>query len=308
MPTATAQPPRDDVDEAHCRARGGGPAEDVEAVLARLEAGGPGLANPRRVASEPESNLDAVRQWVTARGWRPGRAASPPPTALAELYAQHAASLGWARDWLAPGEVARCLRVLGWRDFLRGGRRGFRVDVDTAAALALAAPGTATVRRGKRPRRRPAPPKRVAPLFHAVLADVRRTRARPLVDTLGRVWPSARVAASLLPRVHHQDVQRAASRGGPAAGALWRYLTPAEVARVPPMHLSGHVLPALAWRSAVTAHGAARLDACPACGTAIAVAQCGVAPAPSPQASPGPPASMGPAGGPTDIPAPNSDW
>lgn len=307
MPTPDAKPPRDDADEAHCRARGGGLADDVEAVLARLEAGGPGLANPRRVASEPESNLDAVRQWVTARGWRPGRAASPPPTALAELYAQHAASLGWARDWLAPGEVARCLRVLGWRDFLRGGRRGFRVDADTARALEAAAPGASAIRRGKRPRRRPAPPKRVAPLFHAVLADVRRTRARPLVDTLGRVWPSARVAASLLPRVHHQDVQRAASRGGPAAGALWRYLTPAEVARVPPMHLSGHVLPALAWGGTVAAHGASRLEACPTCDTPIAVAQRGGTPAPSPQASPGPPASMGPAGGPTHIPCPNSD-
>lgn len=274
--------------------------DDVSAALGRLEAGGPDVANPRRMAAEPTSHLDAVRQWVTARGWKPGRHATPSLAALAGLLARFAQEAGWAWDGVPPRELSRCLKALGFVPYFTGGRRGFRVDADTARALALAAPTPKRRLKQPHPRRRPAATRRVTPPFWPL-----PPRARPLVDTLGRVWPSARVAAAALPRVNHQDIQAAAKgRRAGVGGCLWRYLSPAEVARVPPMHLAGHVLQALAWRGTVSAHDAAGLDACPACGAR----RLADAPTPSPQASPGPPASMGPAGGPTHIPAPNSDW
>lgn len=111
-----------------------------------------------------------------------------------------------------------------------------------------------------------------------------------MVDTRGRVWPSARVAAPLV-RSHHVTLQRAASRGTGAAGCLWRYLTPSEVALVPPTARAGDALPRLAWPGAVSAHG-----------LAVRGPPHGLEPTHPPQDSPTPP-SMGPkAGGPRHTP------
>lgn len=284
--------------------------DEVEAALARLEAAGPRGAHETDVPDgangpfpgQPMSPLAGVREWVTATGWRPGHGTSPPAKLLAVAFERFARERGWALDSLTAPEVARCLRKLGWVSFVRGKRTHFRVDRATAARLEAMTPGAAAVRQGKRVRRRPAPLRhRLVPLFHAVLSGHKaRMRAKPVVDTLGRVFPTARVAASLLPRVYHQDIQRAAQKGGPANGLLWRYLTPAEVAAVPPMHRSGQVMPALAWRSAATGV----VDGvCSACGTRIAETQyvAGVdsPPHPTPQDSPTPGGLESQGGGPT---------
>lgn len=306
--------PKDAADDgAHCRDRGGSEPDDVEAALARLEAAGPGGAHVSGELDGPDgrgfdadgplSPLAAVREWVKSEGWRPGYGASPPASLLAVVFERFLRGRGWVMEPLTGPELSRCLRRLGWEPYKRGRQRGFRVDRATAARLEAITPGAAAVRQGKRVRRRPAPLRhRLVPLFHAVLSGHKlRRRAKPVVDTLGRVFPTARVAASLLPRVYHQDIQRAALNGGPANGLLWRYLTPAEVAAVPPMHKSGQVMPALAWRSAA----AGVVDrVCSTCGTRLASTQCvaGVDSPPHttpPQDSPTPGGLESQAGGPT---------
>lgn len=264
-----------DDDVALCRARGGELPDDVLAELAALESGAAPVPAPP-LAWEPPSAFLAVKAWVAARGMRPGAHPSPPPSSLGEDFSRYARGEGWALDSLAKGQLGRHLRTLGFRPFCRGSRRGVRVDRDSAAVL-WAASGLASTPKARPKRfvpRRPTYQRPAAPLFHEVLKDGRRSRARPLVDTLGRVWPTARIAASLLPRVSHGDIQAAAKgkRKG-TGGCLWRYLTPDEVARIPPMHRAGHVLPAMAWAGT---HGgtrdAVRGEACPACGAARQVA------------------------------------
>lgn len=278
--------------------------DDVSAALARLEAGGPESANPRRDASEPACALDAVRAWVTARGWRKGAHLSPGMARLGEAFEGYARASGWALDSLPRNTLGVHLKRLGFTAAVRGGVRGVLVSRETAEALWAGVPRK--LRAAHRPTRRPTQA-RPAPLpFHAaLLAMGRNGRARPLVDTLGRVWPSARVAAAALPRVNHQDIQAAAKgRRAGVGGVLWRYLTREEVRLVPPSHMSGHVLPVLAWRGTVAAHSGVRLEACPAC-DARRLAD--GTPTPSPQDSPGPPANGTRAGGPRHIPAPFSD-
>lgn len=297
----TPLPLTTDDEVALCRARGGELPDEVLAELDALESGAAPVPAPS-LAWEPPSAFLAVKAWVAARGMRPGAHPSPPPGALGEDFSRHAKAEGWALDSMAKGQLGRHLRTLGFRPFCRGSRRGFRVDRDSGKAL-WAASGLAPTPKARPKRfvpRRPTYQRPAAPLFHEVLKDGRRSRARPLVDTLGRVWPTARVAASLLPRVSDGDIQAAATgkRKG-TGGCLWRYLTPDEVARIPPMHRSGHVLPALAWAGT---HGgtryAVRGEVCQVCGATRQAAP----PTPSPQDSHPPPGDGTRAGGPIHIP------
>lgn len=294
------------------------PPEDVAAALARLEARPPGSptlaglpAGPvegEASEGEPTTPHEAVRRWLASLGARPGGTQAPKLARLREAFEGYARSQGWGLDDVTM--LGRVLRQLGYRVVVRGGARSPLLNRDAARMLWRGVPRVERPRggAGPLPRRQQQPPRRAGPPFWDAVRDYRRSRARPLVDSMGRVWPSARVASSLLPRVNHQDIQACAKgRHTSVGGCLWRYLTPEEVASVPPMHLSGHVLPALAWRGTVAAHDATRPEACPSCGASLASPAAGPATThPLPPGFPRPP-GFAHAGGPTHIPAPNSE-
>lgn len=154
--------------------------------------------------------LPLVERWLSARGYGVG------------VTRQH---------------VGYAFRVLGCR---RGqgdaGRLGFRVPA------ALAEEWWAAV--GGKPKRKKAPPRpkpkqrAVAPLFHPALNEA----SRPLLDSLGRVYPSLGAAAAVAGRgegalkgLHNalRPVRNGEEPWGRWRGLLWRYLTPEEVALVP---------------------------------------------------------------------------
>lgn len=233
--------------------------DEVAAALARLEAGLPGPEATAPDAWEPRTPREAVRAWVTALALKPGAHQSPGMTLLGGCFTRHARGAGWALDSMTANALGRCLRALGFTAASCGGVRGVLVTRDNARVLWAETPRKKQPGR-KLPRRLVGPP-RVRPPFYPL-----GPKARPLVDTLGRVWPNARVAAAALPRVNHQDIQACAKgRRVGVGGCLWRYLTPEEVALVPPMHVSGHVIAALAWGRTVTAHGATGVTPCVAC-------------------------------------------
>lgn len=284
---------------------------DVAAALARLESGATHY-DGATAEREPETRLEAVRRWLEALGARPGATLGPKGRYLAASYARHATAAGWGCDWVPPLALMRCLRLLGYRTGDTHGVRGPLLNRDAARRLWAEVPRE---ERPKRPRKHRSAPQRAAlpraPLFWACLADGRRARtakpalaAKPLVDTLGRVWPSARVAASLLPHAHHRHIQECASgkvtRG--VGGVLWRYLTPDEVRLVPPMHRASQVLPEFAWG---LARAVALQVACPCCGAAECGRWRGAHPPPPEFPTHPPLESQG--GGPTRIPTAFSD-
>jgi hypothetical protein len=236
--------------------------DDVASALARLEAGVATDAGPW----QPRTALEAVKAWVEAAQLRRGDYLAPAMARLSATFEGHARARGWELDSLPRGQLGRCLRLLGFRLVSRGRARSILVTRDNSVALWKDVPRV--LRPGRQVTRKPEAPLRPgAPRFWDALADGRRrTKAMPLVDTMGRVWPSARVASGLLRRVSHVDIQGCATgRRASAGGVLWRYLTPDEVARIPPMHVSGQPLPELAWSGTVAArHESA--GCCPTCG------------------------------------------
>jgi hypothetical protein len=237
--------------------------DDVAAALGRLESG---LAVGASDAHGPRGELEAVRAWAAALRLRPGALLSPTMARLAAAFEEHARGQDWSLDAMSMVVFGRCLRQLGFRVVARGGILGILVTRANSAALWKDVPRV--LRPGRKVTRKPEAPLRPgAPRFWDALADGRRrTKAMPLVDTMGRVWPSARVASGLLRRVSHVDIQGCATgRKGSAGGVLWRYLTPDELARIPPMHVSGHQLPELAWSGTVAARNEAA-GCCPTCG------------------------------------------
>jgi hypothetical protein len=283
---------------------------EVAAALARLESGATpdGDVTP---ADEPRSQEDAVRRWLASLGARPGGTATPTVTRLCEVYGRHAKAQGWGLDWVPAPAMGRVLRRLGYRWQTASSLNGPLVCRDAARRLWAEVPRTERPKRPRKARRAPAARLPRAPLFWACLADRRRARsddptrhAKPLVDTLGRVWPSARVAASLLPKVHHRAIQECAvgRKTSGAGGVLWRYLTPDEVRRVPQGHRAGQVLDWLAWG---VARDVAMQVACPCCGAAGCERWRGAYPPPPGFPTPSPLESQ--AGGPTHIQAPVLD-
>lgn len=224
-----------------------------------------------------------ARDWALALRLRPGNTLGPTPSALAPVVAAWAAGQGWT----GPGsrEIGTGLIWAGLKR-RRPGARGVRQVLlhhsDCARLWALVrdawapayAPGDGRGRRehkrrdrarlGLAPRLKPP----LLPLFHEELSKLGR-KARPLVDSLGRVWPSGCVAARALggsykavdnarrlladaltgtPKVSTSAaIREAMKRGGTWRGVWWRHLTPAEAAAVPLEHRSGEPLPGLGW-------------------------------------------------------------
>lgn len=227
---------------------------DTAATLARLERG-EATANPVRLAWEPATVTEAVRAWLAGRGIRKGLSRTPPTAVLVTHLAAYAREAGWGCEAPSERSLATVLRLLGFRQRASAGWYGWLVDAESAAALRLGwkPPRRKRVRRKPRVRR-----KRATPPPWPPPAD-----AMPVADVRGRVWPSARTAARAL-RCCHVNVQQAAKYGQrTATGTWWRYLSPAEVASLPPTYRPGTPVPALAWARTV----AARVDAaCARCG------------------------------------------
>lgn len=242
--------------------------------LAALERGDivPPEATP---AGRVVRSAEVARDWARALGLRQGNTRGPASTALVPVVDAWAV----ARGMTGPGyrDVGRGLMWAGLVRRMKGehGQQYLVFHRDDAAKLwklvrAAWAPGYAPgdlQKPAKRtPRRRLHPPPDSPTGFHEELS--RDRRQRPLADSLGRVWPSASVAARAL-RGNRKAVDNArralaialegrhpvdsngprdAIRNGAAwRGCLWRHLTPEEVRAVPAEHLSGHPLPWLVW-------------------------------------------------------------
>lgn len=240
-----------------------------------------------RLAAEPEPQVthpattEVARLWAVHMQLRHGGTEGPTPRALMPLVDAWAASQGWTGP-TATG-VGKGLKLAGLCR-APGQRRGgcpLMLHRDDAARLwrlvreAWApgvAPGDHVRQDARKPRRRgvlysPRPRTKPAqPTWAEALAKL-GGKARPLVDSTGRVWPSpAWVARSLGGNrvavynavkalepwlreavVDSRVVANATAKGASWRGMLWRYLAPEECAMVPPEHRVGAVLPAFRW-------------------------------------------------------------
>jgi hypothetical protein len=235
--------------------------------------GPPSPAEPRLL---PRTPTEVAMLWARALGLRPGSTWAPPLRALLPLVdawaAQHGTT-GPSSSDLGRGLVGAGLR----RRPSPSERLQTMLHRDDVARLRmmLSALGVRPPPARKPPPPMPRKPPRthVLPDFHTALHKVKRKA--PLVDSMGRVWPSAEVAARVLgghgrsPRNalrnlrYYQpptpDTSRLtlAARTGDVAwrGVLWRHLTPAEVEAIPQGTLSGTIVRAYGWGLA-----------CPRCG------------------------------------------
>lgn len=257
--------------------------------VAALESGVLRLPEVDAAPAPVPAPMEVVRRWAVELGLRPGNSLGPRATALVKVVAAWAAERGWtAPDFR---EVGRGLRLAGFVRRRKPGRTGgYRLALLHPADAALLwrlvraawapawAPGDPrgpTHQRQSQRRsalgklRRAAPrlkPTREQPPFHAEL----KQRTRPVVDSLGRVWPSVAVAATAMGGsrqalanavalyrkltyieaegpVSADALRSALNKGAAWRGVWWRYLTHAEVAAVPPGTLSGGKLPGFGW-------------------------------------------------------------
>lgn len=263
----------------------------VAEALARLETTAHGAPTGGLERGLPDTDVAAVVTWLREAGIQRGAYKSPSATLLARLLESHATERGWPFNHIGARRLGGLLVGLGYVTWSAASEKGYRVDKASAQRLWALLPGAH--HRKERPRRAPTKRPRAgrvdAPLFWRVYRGRRKSSARPLVDSLGRVWPSTHEAARLIPRAHHQQISLAARRGAAAVGLLWRYLTPDEVRLVPADARCGQRYPWLAW--------GARTLCCPACGVSLAGPE-GYAPH---QDSPPPPPLESRAGGPTHI-------
>jgi hypothetical protein len=212
-------------------------------LLPALESGA--LPDAPHAVDAVPSAPEVGRRWALALALRQGNTQGPTVGALVPLVERWAAGHGWS----GPGHRALGvgLKAAGLMRRVMGGTgRLSRLLLHPESASLLkrlcreawapARPPGDPLRPWKpRPRPRKLPP---AP-FHAELKRAEKWGAAPLVDSTGRVWPSARHAAEALGCVQ-ATVANALPKGGapdwgtkPAKGLLWRRMLPGEVAAVP---------------------------------------------------------------------------
>lgn len=213
---------------------------DMEALAARLKAARH-LANPPR-PPEPHLPTHAAAEWVAARGLRPGQHPAPPTRYLVPLVLAWCDARGWCHAF-APRTVGAGFKLLGFRERQRHGRLCYMVrEVDADALWAevqLHFPGLQRTPHHSRRRTPRTPEARNPPPFWPL-----PPRARPVVDGLGRIWPSAGCAARVV-GCHQADIAHAIARRTLARGLAWRRARPEEVARVPPEARAGWLPPPL---------------------------------------------------------------
>lgn len=217
---------------------------DAAALLAAARCGATLAPTLERA---PRDAREAVRRWLAAECVLPGGHRSPPAGWLAELVADWCAARGWDCEVLGL-HVSRELLAAAYEPVFSHNRRGYRMHRDSAARLWALVREKHPSAPSRPPGRKAThlPPRRCeAPARERPLLSERQHNARPLLDSLGRVWPSAAEAARLL-RAHPEHIQTAALRRAQALGVRWRQLSPAEVALLPPETRAGDVVP-LCW-------------------------------------------------------------
>lgn len=221
---------------------------DAHALLASLRAGQAAAPPVTSATPPPATPEEAVRRWAEALGLRPGTHRSPSAVQLAPAVETWCAARGWVVP-VSHMRLGRALRGMGLRVVTRARLRGYAVRQQDAEAMwesvRRAHPGgVPDASRPPRYRPRPRAPRGPPPL---VVPARRDPRTRLLLDSTLRVWPSAAVAAATLGTVRTAIVN-AIRTGGTAAHLRWRYLTPAEVAALPPGARAGDVVH-LCWHS-----------------------------------------------------------
>jgi hypothetical protein len=219
----------------------------------------------------PRTTVEVARRWALSLGVRPGVTRCFFPSALLPLAERWAEERG-----LGPPDAAalgRGLTAAGFETTQRHGTgRRLLLHRDDAARLRKLVweAWAPRVPPGERPRNKPGrlplqcalarldylkPP---APGFNEQLR-FEGPAARPVVDNLGRCYPSIRYAAtSLAPKrlkaKAPAQLLSALRRGGVWRNRLWRYLLPEELARVPAAAPCGVRLEGLGWLAVCRNH------------------------------------------------------
>lgn len=227
---------------------------DPAALLAAVRAGA-SLAPPA-ADERPRDAFEAVRCWLADERVRPGGHRTPPAGWLAEVVSAWCTAQGWDFE-VSAAHVSAELLAAGHPRYNGSRHRGYRAHRDSARRLwaLVRERHPEAPRRPPQPRRTAATPARrvTRPPDERPLLSEAPPQARPLLDSLGRVWPSASVAARLL-RARLATVQRAATARGSALGVHWRQLTPDEVRLLPPGTRAGDTVP-LCWHGCCLASG-----------------------------------------------------
>lgn len=232
-------------------------------------------ADPALLADDaPRTGVETARLWAMEQRLRPGSTKSFRPSAVEPLVARWAESRGWSPPPLIA--VGHGLAAAGIHVYQGKGERRLLLHRDDAARLRKLVweAWAPRVPPGERPRTRPGrqplqaalarlaylenkPP---TPRFHEQLAaDAARegwlSRATPVVDSRGRVYPSVAYAARHMVGKRDKDnapaqLTAALRRDGHWKGMVWRRLLPDELALVPRDAPCGVKVEALSWQYA----------------------------------------------------------
>jgi hypothetical protein len=219
----------------------------------------------------PMSAIEVARRWALVLGLRPGVTRCFFPSALVPLAEQWATERGWTPP--NASAVGLGLAAAGIRIWQAGGTgRRLLLHRDDAARLRRLVweAWAPRVPPGERPKQRP---RRVplqcalarlaylerkrtepAPTFHAQLArEGGLSRATPVVDSRGRVYPTLTYAARALVGKRLKDkapaqLTAAMRRDGHWHGLVWRRLLPGELEMIPHDAACGARIEALSWQ------------------------------------------------------------
>ena len=215
------------------------------ALLERARRLAAGQQPPPPAQARPTA-LEAVRQWAAAMPLRTGGYRLPPARYVAELVQAWHAGRGLEVE-VSGWHVGKALREYGLEVEARkcgGVLLARREDAELLWAQVRARlPGLRMTQPMRyTPLRTPVPPRRPPKDAPRPLLAERHPSARPLLDSLGRVWPSPAVAARLLGS-QRSIIADAARNGHPLLGARWRQLRPEEVALLPADARAGDTVP-----------------------------------------------------------------
>jgi hypothetical protein len=218
----------------------------------------------------PMTSVELCRRWALSMALRPGVTRCFMPGALLPLAERWAAERGWAPPGLPA--LGRGLAAAGLEIHHAHGERRLLLHRDDAARLRKLVweAWAPRVPPGERPKQRP---RRVplqcalarlaylekkrtepAPTFHAQLArEGGLSRATPVVDSRGRVYPTLTYAARALVGKRLKDkapaqLTAAMRRDGHWHGLVWRRLLPGELEMIPHDAACGARIEALSWQ------------------------------------------------------------
>jgi hypothetical protein len=185
---------------------------------------------------EPRTCFASALAWARASGATAGPAQSPPPGWLLPLAHAWMAAHGWhvRPTW---HDVGKALSVLGCpRVSSTAGRKAYRVPKALAESWWEQVGGRP--KRKRRAAKKKPHQRAVKPLFHTGLNPA----SRPILDSLGRVYPSLGAAAAVAGEgegnwkgLHNalRAVRNGEALWGKWRSLLWRYLSQEETAMVP---------------------------------------------------------------------------